>query len=150
MRQPSTHRLIALLCLVAFGLGQSLFTSMGVRCTDASGNSRIEYACVKTSNGACLTPGIELVAHEADDDHSSDPAGPTPCEDEPLGSQISAAKVIPSSVSIDPVLAALVVAVLWDGWPVDIAQPARCATAEPERERPPDSLARLRTVILLV
>ena len=150
MRQPSTHRLIAFLCLVAFGLGQSLFASMGVRCTDASGNSRIEYACVKTSNGACLTPSIELVAHEADDDHSSDPAGPTPCEDEPLGSQISAAKVIPSSVSIDPVLAAVVVAVLWDGWPVDIEQPARSATPEPERERPPDSLARLRTVILLV
>lgn len=150
MRQPSTHRLIAFLCLVAFGLGQTLFASMGVRCTDASGTSRIEYACVKASNGACLTPSSDLVAHETDGDHSSDPAGELPCEDEPLGSQISAAQVIPSGVSIDPVLAAVVVAVFWDGWPVEIDQPARSATPEPERDRPPDSLARLRTVILIV
>jgi hypothetical protein len=150
MHQPLLHRLITLLCLVAFGLGQTLFTTMGVRCTDASGESRIEFACLKSSNGACLTPCIEVSEHEADDDHSSDPIVPTPCEDEPLGSQVSAAKLIPSSVSLDPVFAAVVVAVLWDVWSVDGDQPARSTASAPDRERPPDSLARLRTIILVV
>ncbi len=150
MPQTLTNRLITLVCLVAFGLGQTLFTTMGVRCTDASGDSRIEFACLKSSNGACLTPCIEVSQHEADDDHSSDPIVPTPCEDEPLGSQVSAAKLIPSSVSVDPVFAALVVAVLWDVWSVDGDQPARLASPVPDRERPPDSLARLRTIILVV
>jgi hypothetical protein len=150
MPQTLTNRLITLVCLVAFGLGQTLFTTMGVRCTDASGESRFELACLKSLSGACLTPCIEASEHEADEDHSSDPIVPTPCEDEPLGSQVSAAKLIPSSVSLDPLLTAVVVAVLWDVWSVDGNQPARSAAPVPDRERPPDSLARLRTIILVI
>lgn len=150
MHQPLRHRLITLLCLVAFGLGQVLFTSMGVRCTDASGESRIELACLKSSSGACLTPCIDASDHVVDEDHSSDPIVPTPCEDEPLGSQVSGAKVIPSSVSLDPVLKAVVAAVLWEVWSFDGEQPVRFAASVPDRERPPDSLARLRTIILVI
>jgi len=150
MRQPLTHRLIALLCLVAFGLGQAMFTSMGVWCTDASGDTRFEFACLKSSSGACLTLGIEASEHEADEDHSSDPVVPTPCEDQPLGSQASTAKLIPSRVSLDPVFAAVIVAVLWEAGSGDGDQLSRSAAPVRDRERPPDSLARLRTVILLV
>lgn len=150
MPQRLTQRLISLLCLLAFGLGQTLFASMGVRCADASGNTRIEYACFKSSSGACLTTCIDVTVHEADEDHSSDPIAPTPCEDEPLGSQVSAAKLIPSSVSLDPVFAAIVIAVLWDSWSFAFDQPVRPVAPDRDRERPPDSLACLRTVILIV
>jgi len=150
MPQPLTQRLITLLCLLAFGLGQTLFASGGVRCTDASGNTRIEYACLKSTSGACLTPCVEVAVHEADGDHASDPIAPTPCEDEPLGSQVSAAKLIPSSVSLDPVFAAVVVAVLWDSWSFACDQSVRPVAPDRDRERPPDSLACLRTVILIV
>ena len=150
MPQPLTQRLISLLCLLAFGLGQTLFTSFGVRCTDASGNTRIEYACLKSPSGACLTPCIDVTVHEADEDHSSDPIAPTPCEDEPLGSQASAGRLMPSSVSLDPVFAAVVVAVLWDRWSFACDQSVRPVTLDRDRERPPDSLACLRTVILIV
>lgn len=145
-----TNRLITLLCLVAFGLGQTLVTSMLVRCTDASGESRFELACLKSSRGECLTPCIEASEHEADEDHSSDPIVPTPCEDEPVGSKFSAAKVIPSSVLLDSVLTAVVVAVLWEVWSIDGDQPSRSAAPVPDGERPADSLARLRTIILVV
>jgi len=150
VHQPLPQRLIAFLCLVAFGLGQTVFASMGVRCTDASGSTRIEYACIKTSQGVCLTPCVDPAVHAADDDHGADPVPPTPCEDEPLASQASAAKLIPSSVSFEPVFAAVVVAILWDHWSFTIDQSVSPRHPEVDRDRPPDSLARLRSVILIV
>jgi hypothetical protein len=150
MNQPSIQRLIAILCLVAFGLGQTVFASMGVRCTDASGNSRIEYACIKSSQGECLTQCTEPGVHATDEDHEGDPATPTPCEDEPLGSQLSAAKVIPSSGALEPVFAAIAVAFLWDQWSFTVELPARCVRPALDRDRPPDSLTQLRSVIIIV
>lgn len=150
MNRPLPKQLIAFLCLVAFGLGQTLFASMGVRCTDASGDTRIEYACIKTSQGACLTPCIDPGVHAADDNHESDNVPPTPCEDEPLSSQASAAKFIPLRVSLEPVFAAVVVAILWAHWSFTTDQPASPRHPEVVRDRPPDSLARLRSVILIV
>lgn len=150
MNPPSIQRLIAFLCLVAFGLGQTVFASMGVRCTDASGNTRIEYACIKSSQGECLTPCTEPGVHATDDDHEGDPTTPTPCEDEPLGSQLSAAKVIPSNGALEPVFAAIAVALLWDQWSFAVELPVRCARPALDRDRPPDALTRLRSVILTV
>ena len=150
MNPPSIQRLIAFLCLVAFGLGQTVFASMGVRCTDASGNTRIEYACIKSSQGECLTPCTEPGVHATDDDHEGDPTTPTPCEDEPLGSQLSAAKVIPSNGALEPVFAAIAVAFLWDQWSFVVELPVRCARPALDRDRPPDTLTRLRSVILTV
>lgn len=150
MNRSLPKHLIAFLCLVAFGLGQTLFASMGVRCTDASGDTRIEYACIKTSQGACLKACIDPGVHAADDNHESDDAPPTPCEDEPLSSQAAAAKLIPSSVSLEPVFAAALVAILWDHWSFTTYQPVSPRHPEVDRDRPPDSLARLRSVILIV
>jgi hypothetical protein len=150
MNRSLPKHLIAFLCLVAFGLGQTLFASMGVRCTDASGDTRIEYACIKTSQGACITPCIDPGVQAADDDHESDDVPPTPCEDEPLSSQAAAAKLIPSNVSLEPLFAAVVVAILWDNCSFTTDQLANPRHPEVDRDRPPDSLARLRSIILIV
>lgn len=149
MHGSLTQRLIAILCLLAFGLGQTLAVPL-VRCTDESGTTRIEFACMKSAQGACLTPCIEPGLHAADDNHESDPVTPTPCEDEPLGSHASAAKLIPPSVSLELVCATVVVAILWDNWSFTTDQPASPRHPEVDRDRPPDSLARLRSVILIV
>ena len=150
MNQPRFQRLIATLCLVAFGFGQTVFASIGVRCTDASGTSRFEYACLKSSQGACLTPCAAPGAHADSDDHASDPVQPTPCEDEPLGTQATAAKVIPSGLVIQPVFAAVVVAILWEHWSFSSIEPTISFQLCRDRDRPPDALSRLRSVILLV
>lgn len=150
MNHPSFQRLIAILCLVAFGFGQSVFVAIGVRCTDASGTSRFEYACIKSAQGACLTPCTEPGVHADSDDHGSDPIQPTPCEDEPLDTQATAAKVIPSGVVIQPDLAAVVVAILWERWSFSSIEPTVSFQPCQDRDRPPDALSRLSTVILLV
>lgn len=150
MHPATVHRLIAALCLVAFGLGQAAFTSIAVRCTDASGHTRIEYACVKSPKGACLTPCAEPGVHAADDDHTGDPTQPTPCEDEPLGPQFSAARVGAASETMEVIVAAVLSVVLWDQCPFVVDEPARCAQQVANRDRPPDSLVRLRSVILTV
>jgi hypothetical protein len=147
MKCSVLQRCVVVLCLVAFGLGQTLCASIGVRCTDASSNTRIELACVKTAQGGCLTASTE---HATDDTHDSDPVAPIPCEDEPLGSQVSATRLMPSRVSLEPVVAAVVVAVLWDHWSFVGDQPVRLLHSERDRDRPPDSLAHLRSVILIV
>ncbi len=150
MKNPWIQRLIATLCLVAFGFGQLVFASIGVRCTDASGISRFEFACLKSADGACLTPCVDPGEHADADDHASDPTPPTPCQDEPIGSQASAAKVIPSNVVPVPVVAAVLVAIIWDHWSLTCSEPTRSFQPCRDRDRPPDSLERLRSVILLV
>ncbi|MBY0313702.1 MAG: hypothetical protein K2W85_16680, partial [Phycisphaerales bacterium] len=65
-------------------------------------------------------------------------------------SQAAAAKLIPSSVSLEPVFAAALVAILWDHWSFTTYQPVSPRHPEVDRDRPPDSLARLRSVILIV
>jgi len=150
MRGAIAQRLIALVCLVAFGLGQVFFSSLGVRCTDASGVTRIEYACIKTTQGACLTPCEAPEAHSAEDNHDSDPVAPTPCEDEPLGVQMSAVRQGQTSHASVPVFAMVMVAVLETPWSIDHIPPGCVRRSKTERERPPDSLARMRCVILTV
>ena len=149
MNRLLTQRLITILCLMAFGLGQTLFTSIGVRCTDSSGKVRIELMCLKTSRGTCLSACTESAKHQTDDPHT-DPAAQTPCEDEPLGSQVSPARVAPSSVPPEPVFVTVSLEVLWDRSPVACNCALRSFRSDRVRDRPPDSLARLRSVIRVV
>ncbi|CAN5824229.1 hypothetical protein BH11PLA1_BH11PLA1_00590 [soil metagenome] len=143
--------MIAILCLVAFGLGQTLFAFMGVLCTDASGQSRIEYACIKTGEGRCLVSCTNGASALIEDDHDEDSsAPPEPCEDQPLSQQFNAAKIVPQGISFDTVLATFVVAVLCDTWSSPLAESVWSGRATLDPERPPDSLARLRTIILIV
>ena len=150
MNRTLVQRLIATVCLVAFGFGQTVFAFMGVRCTDGSGISRIEFACMKSGRGACLTPCIEPGVHADGDDHASDPVPPSPCEDVPLGARASAAGVLASSVTIEPVLAAAVVAILWDRWPLAGVETTRWFRPCRDRDRPPDARLCLRSIILVV
>ncbi len=144
-------KLIAMLCLLAFGLGQSVFASLGVRCTDSAGNVRIELGCVKTVQGACVTACDESQAEdEAEKSRHSDPAAPTPCEDEPLGSQASTGRLTPSSLSLEAVFAAVVVTLVWDHRLLASDQLGSIHRPERDRDRPPDALGRLRSVILIV
>jgi hypothetical protein len=53
-------------------------------------------------------------------------------------------------VSFEPVFAAVVVAILWDHWSFTMDQSVSPRHPEVDRDRPPDSLARLRSVILIV
>ncbi len=150
MGRSSIQRLIAVLCLLAFGLGQTVFAFRAVRCTDASGTSRVEYQCVKSDEGACLTSVARAGAHEDGDDHSSDPGPSRPCEDEPLGAQASAVRLSPSTVVLELAFAAVAATMLWESWSFTgdgcDGSPGPCR----ERDRPPDALARLRSVILVV
>ncbi len=150
MARSITQRLISMLCLVAIGLGQTVFSSMGVRCTDASGETRIEYACIKTTVGLCPASCIEPSAQFGDACHESDSSVPTPCEDELLGLHVSIAKLIPVRDSLAPVFAAVVVAILWDHWSLADDHPTRLRRCERDRDRPANSLAHLRSVILIV
>ncbi|MBK7405095.1 MAG: hypothetical protein IPJ41_10795 [Phycisphaerales bacterium] len=145
------QRCVAVVCLVAFGLGQPLLASMGVRCTDASGNTRLEFACIKTTQLACLATSAELAGtHAADEQRQADPGVPAPCEDEPLGSQASAARLVSSGVSLERAFVSAVVATHCERWPLACGQGLRSLRPERDRDRPPDLLARLRSVILIV
>lgn len=151
MRQALIQRLIVTLCLVAFGLGQTVFVSMGVWCTDASGASRIEFGCFKSAQGACLTPCAEPDVHTTAEDHKGEPLSPSPCEDEPLGLQLSAANVHHPSLVFEPVFVAAVVAILWDSpWSIETEESARAVRFARERGRPPSFLTHMRSVILVV
>ncbi|MFN0133815.1 MAG: hypothetical protein ACKVW3_14950 [Phycisphaerales bacterium] len=151
MRNPTTQRLIAVLCLLAFGLGQMLCVSRAVRCRDASGGSRIELVCVKSSTGACLASCDDSNRTRHPESVSHSPDGPVqPCEDEPLVDQAAVAKALPKPIADSPLAAAIVMAVLVHV--LEFAEPdiQRVFSTGSGRDRPPDAIARLRTVILIV
>lgn len=150
MRHALIQRLLVTLCLVAFGLGQTVFASMGVWCTDATGSSRIEYACFKSAQGACLSPCSEPDVHATSEDHEDEPLSPLPCEDTPLGSQLSAARLDHSNPALELAFATFVVTILRDAWIFDSDESAHVIRLTRGRTRPPDSLTRLRSVILVV
>lgn len=151
MPRTSSHRLISILCLLAFGLGQTLFAFLGVRCTDATGRTRIELACIKSSQGRCLALCDILVADSVQDEHGSDQCDtPLPCEDEPLGPNVVAARSAASSASVDSVLLNKTAVALRTARAPGPPEPTRRCWTESGRERPPDKLAHIRTVILLV
>jgi hypothetical protein len=163
MRRSTIHHLIATVCLAAFGLGQALSASLGVRCTDALGKTRIEYACDKNAQGLCLaacTEAEEQAAEHADDaccetrqeGESSGGGTPTPCEDVPLKLQAASAKMIASGDPLKSIAPAVVVAILWDHRSSACAQSGglqRPVWAR-ERDRPPDTVARLRSCIIVI
>lgn len=150
MMLTRVHRCLAILCLVAFGLGQTVLASMGVRCTDASGQTRFELACIKSGQGSCLTTCQETGAEQAEDPHDAELPSSVPCEDEPLNSHAPGAKLIPSGWSLEPVVTAVVETVLWDTPSRTLCDPECSRFAERDRVRPPDPLTQLRCVILIV
>lgn len=150
MRHALIQRLLVTLCLAAFGLGQTVCIGIGVWCTDATGVSRVEFTCFKSAQGACLTPCAAPEVHATAEDHEGEPFSSSPCEDTPLGVQLSAARLDHSNPVLESVFATVVVTMLRAAWASESEGSARVLAVAPERERPPDSLVRLRSVILVV
>lgn len=150
MRRPLAHRLIAVLCLVAFGLGQGIASSFLVRCEDGTG-SRFEFACARTSDGSCLDACDQLDGPVDDADaRTTDDHDPHPCKDTPVGDTHAAAKIAPkASASELPELTAMAAAIAYHVAVFDTPKP-RVHVVPRTNEKPPDTTARLRTVILVV
>ena len=151
MKQPVWQHLISGLLLAAFCLGQTLIGVVAVRCTDSTGQTRIEVLCNRTDQGECQSTTLATACStDADLDHPEMSDSPDPCRDEPLGQVVCRAKLIPQPVSLEPALTTLVVVLPWLP-PVQWAPPAPwLRPGQAGHERPPDSIARLSTIVLVV
>jgi len=139
MRRSRSHPAIAWLCLIWFGLTNTLFSGGMVVCQDGHGGSRVEWGCDRNSSGGCLTTcGIET---------GDDPCDPHPCQDTPIDAGEQVTKAPPRLTSdlaiLVPVMAVLA---LW----LDPPTPANVGWIGFEPERPPDALKHIRTVVLLM
>lgn len=144
MLRGRVHPVMALLCLICFGLTNTLLAGGMVVCRDAHGGLRIEWGCGRNSSGECVT------SCEGVDGESSDDLGdPHPCQDIPVESGRQIVKAPPRGHDSVLILAPVPVAVLAPGdegpRPIKARFGARC-----EYERPPDALRHVRTVVLLV
>ena len=142
MRTTVLHRFILLLCLAAIGLGQALVMPRAVRCTGPTGVSRVEFACVKSDAGCCASAEPSDQA-DADGEHG-------PCRDEPAGTLVHTVKMGHSVAPLDEALTPALEIILPGS--VQAASVPACPLppAVAGTERPPDPLATLRTVILIV
>lgn len=141
MTKRRSHPLVAWLCLIWFGLTNTVFAGGMMLCNDGHGGSRIEWGgCEQNADGECLVS----CARESEDE----PDAPHPCQDTPIPGQEQITKAPPRSASdtVIPVPVLVAVIVLWADAPV--ATQVAWATSEPER--PPDVLRHIRTVVLLV
>lgn len=152
MRSPQPRRTLAMLCLVVFGLWQSLFTSLGVRCTDSMGHSRIELACEKSSEGHCKSSSPHTIdSHEFGSPDSDDTCPDAPCEDRPLGGAQDKVTKAPAPVSV---VELLICASSCDAslgmTPLSRADGFAGYRAHDNRTLNTQSLSRLRKTILLI
>ncbi len=134
------------LCLLSFGLDMALHAMAFVVCSSAGG-ARLEWVCEKDERGACLHAGVERDFADRDA-----PEGLPPCEDRPVGDDHDRAHhllaqlkqnghaefVFPPVMTAAPPSFAFEPPVLCDRPRVD------------QRVRPPDSVARMRTIIMNV
>lgn len=150
MRRMLIQRLIVTLCLAAFALGQTVFASVGVWCTDAEGTSRIEYACFKSPQGTCLSPCAEPDVHATSEVHEDEPLSPFPCEDTPLGPQLTAVRILHSDLAVGAGLESFTPAISCDARTFEPDATVVAVGRNRERRRPPDSLDRLRSVVLVL
>lgn len=141
MRRFSPNSLIAWLCLICFGAGSSLLRGEMVLCQHADGGSQIEWGyCATDDSGNCLTG--------CGDSAPSDSDLPKPCKDTPIKGDQQVAKIAVSRAPLPawhpvPVLATL-------AW-IPSVETCRTGASRPgPRGRPPDPLARLRSIVLLV
>lgn len=133
---PIYIRLIAMMCLLAFGL-QSMFGNSFVRCTDAEGHTKIELVCVQDDDGHCATS-----SETAHDEHG-------PCDDSPLSERVLVAGVKFKSDSIplaSPELTGILPPISTEPRVSALVRNSRVAVTF--QQRPPTD--RLRTVILQV
>lgn len=146
MHRPFVHSLIAWLCLFSFGLDLALHALGPVVCTSESGTI-LEWMCEKDEQSNCLRTGAERNPL----DQSAQNTVP-PCEDRPLGDDHDAGhhqlahrrQGEQAQLTLPPVTLAVLCSFTFD--PVVRGTPTRIDV----RVRPPDTVARLRTVIMIV
>lgn len=143
MTRNSLNPALAWLCLIWFGLTNTLFASGMVVCRDGHGGSRIEWACSQNANGECIT-SCGSDAESPGDDH-----GPAhPCDDTPVKGGHKVTKAPPRTTNDAPVLVLVILAVI--PMHTDVPPPVRVTWDRDRPQRPPDTLQRLRSVILVV
>jgi hypothetical protein len=79
MRRFTFQRLVACICLLAFGLNTMVFARGLVRCTDENGSTRMEWGCEKDGLGHCRV----VCDGSADQDEPIDHPESEPCDDTP-------------------------------------------------------------------
>jgi hypothetical protein len=141
MTRKRVNPALAWLCLIWFGLTNTLFASGMVVCHDGHGGSRIEWGCERNATGECFT-------RCGDDGAVEDGSVPHPCEDTPLLSDHQVTKAPPRSAAEVGIPIPLMVAVLVF-WAVE-PPPTAVLLSGSEPQRPPDALKCIRTVVLLV
>jgi len=134
---------LAWLCLIWFALTNTLFAGGMVVCRDGHGGSRIEWGCTQNASGECATScGSEF-------DGSGDDNGPAhPCDDTPIEGDHQISKAPPRTATDAPVPVLVRLAVI--AMHIDVPLPTLVAWDRARPQRPPDTLERLRSVILLV
>lgn len=156
MPQSVLQRVASLICLVAFGLGQTVIGPFAVRCEDSSGNARIEIACAKTSDGSCLTlcgSGHGCSMDSAEDEPLGWMSGvhePHSCIDTPVDEPGNNAKLRPKSDRVDLSQIVALVATLFHPMVLAVVPTTPANGACWTTDQPPDTVARLRTVMLVV
>lgn len=154
MQSRPLHQLIVLACLAAFCIGQVL-GSATVRCTDAAGVTRVEFACPKDQHGQC-TQSCDLCDTASDvDEHSFEqsdgsPSRPAPCTDEPFGKLASGTRTSTPNVCLEPATGYVALNSAWSRPGVLRAESVGVARIGPDRARPPGGLSRAQTPILLI
>lgn len=153
MSHTTTQRLLALLCLMAFGLGQT-FSTVFVRCEEDLGQATYEFVCLKTSDGSCKElchAEPACVSKESTDcEGGNNQHLPHPCKDTLIGVLTNASKALRQSNIVQ--LAAFVAVVLVYGQDImgDEPRVLRFAACAFEHARLPDTVWRLRSVIMTV
>lgn len=146
MRRSLVHTLTAWLCLFSFGVDLALHALGPVECTSETGK-RLEWVCEKDEQSTCLRSGAErnLLDESAQE-------GLPPCEDRPVGEDHDLAhhlltqpkQGVHAELTLPPVTLAVLCSFAFD--PVVHG----CSSRIDIRVRPPDTVARLRTVIMIV
>lgn len=141
MLNRRVHPLIAWLCLIWFGLTNTIHAGGLAICRDGHGGVSIEWGCDRNAHGECVNVcGDEVRAH--------DPATSHPCEDTPVLSELQFVKAASRATTELRVPVPVLLAVLFPR-----AESSRPAVARPDSsspERPPDELKHIRSVILVV
>lgn len=144
------QRAIAILCVLAFGLGQAMLAPLAVRCIDADGNARLEYACITRDGGGCGSASEQAIDDEAALAGATDRDGEPPCDDVPLAGEVGAARAGQSGPVVDQLVAMVAVAMVLDGWTWRDAISTPALPRVEAAQRPPDWIAHARSIVLLV
>lgn len=130
-------------CLLAFGLGSTALRAGLVLCSDVHGGTRVEVGCVKVGAGECRSAAVI-----GEPTHEDDQCGPHPCEDTPLSIDGAGAQIAPRADVLPAIVPSLLVATVVRD--TDQVRTRPRTSLRFSSAHPPDSIVRLRSVILLV